>query len=81
MYSLHVYVHLNLLKRICACESGFKGEDLKFFSDTVFAETTEILLINVCKTFCDARFDFLEEICLRKLKAAFDVILLIIIYC
>lgn len=64
---------------ICASEFGFQGGDLQFFSDAVFAGTVELLLRNVCKTFCGARFDFLES--LRKLSGCFDVTLLVINFC
>lgn len=49
---------------------------MKFFSDTVFAGTAELLLRNVCKIFCGARFDFLES--LRKFQGCFDVTLLMV---
>lgn len=63
---------------ICASEFGFQGGDLEFFSDVVFAGPVELLLRNVCKIFCGARFDFLEN--LRKLSGCFDVTLLDVIF-
>lgn len=57
----------------------FQEEDLEFFSDAVFAGTVELLLRNVCKTFCGARFDFLES--LRKLSGCVDATLLVVNFC
>lgn len=51
---------------------------MELFSDAVFAGTVELLLRNVYKTFCGARFDFFES--LRKLSGCFDMTLLVVIF-
>lgn len=49
---------------------------MELFSDAVFARTVELLPRNVRKTFCGARFDFLES--LRKLPGCLDMTLLVV---